>query len=308
MTTSIDLRQFSQLMNERKFDKVHEYINSIYDNQNWNYFWLHALIFRELENFDQSISYCYKAIDKIPADTVDFESILSQIKFKMGVCYQLKEDFSNAVRSLKESIDHCSVNEGFVLQDIHNSLALTYRKMNKFSEAEETYNTAIKHLFRYIISGIDNKIIGKKNTWDTVPEILSNEEKYTDIFQAMCFEMISRHASSSGCEGVCMPTAETVADFYEDKPFLYPNDLGFLFYETEENNKKLRFVLPSYLDYMCRALSSNLTYSTLLNNLGVVKLELDLIENARNLFKESIAFIPKGIDYRSPYNNLNSSI
>ena len=59
---------------------------------------------------------------------------------------------------------------------------------------------------------------------------------------------------------------------------------------------------------MCRALSSNLFYSTLLNNLGVVKLELDLIENARNLFKESIAFIPKGIDYRSPYNNLNSLI
>ena len=98
---------------------------------------------------------------------------------------------------------------------------------------------------------------------------------------------------------------EVDISFYEDKPFPHPNDFGFRFYETEENNKKLRFVLPSYNDYMCRVLSSNLSFSILLNNLGVVKLELDLTEDAKNLFKESIAFIPKGIDYRDPYNHLN---
>jgi tetratricopeptide (TPR) repeat protein len=303
MTKSIDLRQFSQLMNERKFDKAHEYINSIYDDQNWNYFWLHALIFRELENFDQSISYCYKAIDKIPADTVDFEFTLSQIKFKMGICYQLKEDFSNSVRFLKESINH----DEYLINNF-NSLGLTYRKMDKFTDAEVIYNTGIKKLFDKINRGIDNEIIGEKNTWDTVPDFFSKEVKYSNVFDSTNMEMIMTHAGFSGCESIAIPTAETAAKFYEDKINDHPNDLGFVFYDTEENKKKTRTILPSYFDYMYRSLCITLQYSNLLNNLGVVKLELGLIEDARNLFKESIEFIPVGIDYRSPYNNLNHSI
>ena len=58
---------------------------------------------------------------------------------------------------------------------------------------------------------------------------------------------------------------------------------------------------------MYLSLKSDLTYAMLLNNLGTIKLSLGEQDEAKAIFKESIEFIPHGVDYKDPYINLDYS-
>lgn len=62
---------------------------------------------------------------------------------------------------------------------------------------------------------------------------------------------------------------------------------------------------PYYVDVAIRnKLRSDITYATILNNIGVCLLELGDIDSAREKFTYSIDFTPDDVDYPDPHNNL----
>ena len=104
------IEYFQYLMNNSQYARAICHMESIrFDQQeNWNYFYLYALPFRFMNNFNQAIIYNRRALDILLSSKVDKyrDKNLANIKLNLGICYQLKEDFSNSIKFLKESIKH----------------------------------------------------------------------------------------------------------------------------------------------------------------------------------------------------------
>jgi tetratricopeptide (TPR) repeat protein len=71
------------------------------------------------------------------------------------------------------------------------------------------------------------------------------------------------------------------------------------------DGKKVRKMLPYYMNKLGELLKANLLYSVMLNNIGVCFIELGDLDAAREKFNQSIEMIPEDSDYNTPFENLD---
>jgi len=67
----------------------------------------------------------------------------------------------------------------------------------------------------------------------------------------------------------------------------------------------IRSILPNMLNNFADKLSWNIRYANFLNNIGVVLLEMDEKEKAKQYFNEAIIFTPENVDFPNPIYNLD---
>lgn len=299
----IDVKLYMELLDARKFDQLINYLDSIKDDNenNWNYHHQYGFVFRIMGKYDDALIYYHKALNIFNAinkqwdegldDSKTNKEDLTMINHNLGIAYQLNEDFVNSVKYLNESIEADEYNISS-----YSSLGLTYRKMEKYVDAQSVYLQGKDKLFGNILKKIENKPIGKNS------EIINYSFDEDQIWVETSTRALMELSRLDKIESVYMPGGQVAKNYYQEK-----NDAGILFKDAEENDKKVRWVLPSYFDYMYLSLKSDLIYTSLLNNLGVINLLLGERDEAKAIFKESIEFIPHGVDYKDPYINLDYS-
>ena len=240
---------------------------------NFNIPFLLGSAYRRGDNFALAEKY-YK-------DAIDIEPNCSAAYLGLGITYQMQLKFAESISSIEKAIetDRFSV-------DSYNSLGFTYKLKGDFDKAIETYTNGIEVLFDTIYF-----YITKHNEF--VDEMTVAEKFKTDIWLELAIKIISKN-TNDGIDAIRLPTDELSARLYEHNP--YGSALFF-------DDGNVRHILPNMLNNFAEKLSSNLLYATLLNNVGMVLLELSKKESAKIYFTESIIFTPKNVEYLAPIHN-----
>ncbi|MBS4032016.1 MAG: tetratricopeptide repeat protein [Clostridiales bacterium] len=241
--------------------------------KDWELYYKLAFCYRSINNFDKAVENYEKSIVLNPEEYSTY--------LNLGVVYQLKEDFNKAIQTLKKAIE---IKDDYVLA--YNSIALTYKKMADYSTALKWYDLGIKKLFGQVYRRI---ISAEKVGFEEFIEGNWNEEA-TNVF--------IYYAVRDGCDGVLFPTEEDVIQHYNS------NNGGQYFVDKKTEKGKMRMMLPNYWGAFHKILKSDNTYSVLLNNKGAVLVEEYNYDEAEACYKESIHFIPEGLDYQPPYVGL----
>ena len=317
----INKKKYFHLLNSKQFDELINYLESIhYENKdNADYYYAYGMAYRTMGRFNKSIDCYKKALNVIDLDSrvlesgslyricfdefsgkqitsYHFDSIdknkpinfLCVIKNSLGIVYQLNGEFNKSIKMLEEAIEH----DKFFISN-YNSLALTHKKMELYEEAGSIYRKGIDKLFGKICKSITNRPIGKSSS----PVEHSTDERF---WRKTSIEVFIELVQFNGIDEILFPDGSFTSQYYQKS-----NDSGVVFIDEEINDKKVRRMLPSYLDYMYMTLKSDLTYSLLLCNLGAVTIEIGDTNRAREIFEESLDFIPVGIDYKYPSFYLN---
>ena len=71
------------------------------------------------------------------------------------------------------------------------------------------------------------------------------------------------------------------------------------------DGKKVRKILPYYMNKLHELMQANPLTSVILNNIGVCLIELGDLDSAREKFRHSIQCIPEDSDYNDPFRNLD---
>lgn len=103
-------------------------------------------------------------------------------------------------------------------------------------------------------------------------------------------QTIISKAANDGIKSVLFPTGETAIQFYKEAKES-PCWIDF------DGKRK---VTPQYIELVRVKLSVDLLYSILVNNIGAAYREKNNRDEAKKWYKESIAFIPMGVDYPDP--------
>lgn len=133
------------------------------------------------------------------------------------------------------------------------------------------------------------KILKKK-----VDEINGEGSTY-DLWFKLAHVVANEYATIDGIEYLDVPTKETVIKILKDE------HLNKTIVEDEGNRRKL---FPAYFDLFCTELRLTSEYSTIMNNIGVIYVNTQRQEKAREIFQESIDFVPEGVKYDEPQDNL----
>jgi tetratricopeptide (TPR) repeat protein len=168
-----------------------------------------------------------------------------------------------------------------------NSLALTYRKMNRFEEALESYEKALTGFCRRLAMSLcnnpNNPIIPYT---DTRGQLWISKAAEMAMFVAATIE---------GTTTVAFPTGESAEIEARTK-----SHKGLLWTAGQKDGTKTVAFLPNFFDTFREQLRATPMYAILLNNLGGVLAALHRKEDARKCFLESIEFTPKGYEYPPP--------
>jgi len=172
-----------------------------------------------------------------------------------------------------------------------NSLALTYRKMNRLEDALATYEKALTAFCRRLAMSLDNRpsnrIVGYT---DTKGQLWISKAVEMALFVAITTE---------GTSAVAFPTGESADHEAHTKAHK-----GLLWTVQQVNGNKTVVLLPNFFDTFRERLRESRTYAVLLNNLGCVLAALGRTDDARKCFSESIEFAPPGFDYPAPRHGL----
>lgn len=229
--------------------------------------------YRWLEDYENSIKYYKEAALVDPKQDTAY--------LGLGVVYQLLEDYNEALKYLDKA---ATINPNNV-QTI-NSTALTYKKMGNYEVALAAYMMSVQKLFENICL----KLYGNEPQ-----SIIGFKPTKSDKWMNSAINAINRISSLQGIQSVRFPTGETASNFYKNsrKSTLW----------RDENN--IRSILPQYFDAVRVAVSRDLTYSVICNNIGNIFNLLGKKALAKEWFLESIEFIPKGSGYLEPYDALH---
>ncbi len=124
----------------------------------------------------------------------------------------------------------------------------------------------------------------------------TGEEEEEEEWAELATKIVHKYAVRDGVRALRFPTGETAQKIVQNTPVM-----GVALYDDEDTN---RYVLPAYYSSFYLALKSNLSYSTICNNIGVLYAGSNVNMKAKKCFEESIRFIPNGVDYPDPYANL----
>lgn len=229
--------------------------------------------YRFLEDYDNSTKYYKEALKVNPNIEVAYVGL--------GVVYQLKEEFNKSLDYFNQA---AKINPNNV--QLINSMGLTYRKMGNYPVALSVYLTAVQKLFENIcLSFTQNK-----------PQpIIKFNSTTSDKWVKYAIGAITRISTIQNIQKIYFPTPETALKLYKNSP-------NYAFWEDKEDG---RFVFPQYFSAVRVVLLSNITYSTLCNNIGNVFNLLGKKVLSKEWFLESVEFIPENSNFLDPYDALH---
>lgn len=206
----------------------------------------------------------------------------AEVFLGLGIVLQLQDKFGEACVAFVDALALEKENDAVL-----NSLALTYRKMNRLDDALATYERALTGFCRRLAMSLDNSpsndIIGHA---DTKGQLWTSKAVEMAMFIAVTIE---------GTSALAFPTGETAALEARTKAHK-----GLLWTTQQANGKKTVVVLPNFFDTFRVQLRESRMYAVLLNNFGGVLAALGRKDDARKCFLESIEFTPAGFDYPAP--------
>lgn len=211
----------------------------------------------------------------------------AEVLLSWGILLQIQKKYGEACVAF---IDALAIEKDNFA--VLNSLALTYRKMNRLEDALATYEKALTAFCRQLVMSLDNSpnnaIVGYA---DTKGQLWSSKAAEMAVFIAATIE---------GTCAVGFPTGESAELEARTKAHK-----GLLWTVHEANGTKTVVILPNFLDTFRVSLRESRTYAVLLNNFGSVLAALGRKDDACKCFLESIEFTPSGFDYPAPRNGLS---
>lgn len=249
-------------------------------------FWYFLVnIKRKLGQVEQAEEICQKAILKYPDS--------SQLNFELGIIYQTKGEYKKAIEHLKIVIKTKEDVSFTQVVDSLNSLALTYKYDGDSENSLKYYNLALEELAQGIYTRIKNDPLRGTDLEDTGFNYTGEEE---EGWVRLATQIVIKNADNDGIKACRFPTGETAQKIVKESPVI-----GVAIYDDKDTN---RYVLPAYFSSFYLALKSNIYYSNIVNNIGVLYSEIGDNREAKKCYEESIRFIPKGAEYRNPFINL----
>lgn len=201
----------------------------------------------------------------------------------LGITFQKQGKFNDAINSIENAL---RINRFF--DDAYNSLGFTYKLKGDFNKAIETYQLGLGILFDNIYNFIN------KNKEFIDDSTVANKFNASLWFETAS-KVIAQNAGSDGMEKLRFPTPGTVENLRKNN--LYGNELYI-------DDGLTRSILPNMLNNYADKLSWNIRYANFLNNIGVIYLEMDEKEKAKQYFIEAILFTPENADFHNPITNL----
>jgi len=243
--------------------------------QNFNVSYLLGFAYQRTDNFNQA--------EKYYNDAIRLKQDHCHAYLGLGICYQKQGKFTEAINFIENAI---KINRYF--DDAYNSLGYTYKLIGDFNKAIEIYKRGIEVLF----DNVYHFIIKNK---EFVEEEAVVDKFKTNLWDEMLLKTILHKAAEDGLKSICLPTPETATKLRENNPY------GTELYFDEGDN---RTILPNFINNFADKLSRNIRYANILNNIGMVLLELDELKMAREYFIEAIVFTPEHVEFLNPINNL----
>lgn len=210
----------------------------------------------------------------------------AEVHLGLGIVLQLQNKFGEACVAFVDALAIEKDNDAAL-----NSLALTYRKMNRLEDALATYEKALTGFCRRVVMSLDNSpinpIIDYRNT---TGQLWSSKAVEMAMFIAV---------TMAGTSAVAFPTGQSAEIEARTKAHK-----GLLWKVQEASGKKTVVILPNFFDTFREQLRESRTYAILLNNFGGVLAALGRKDDARKCYLESIEFTPSGFDYPAPRHGL----
>jgi tetratricopeptide (TPR) repeat protein len=211
----------------------------------------------------------------------------AEVHLGLGIVLQLQDKFGEACVAFVDALATEKDNDAVL-----NSLALTYRKMNRLEDALTTYEKALTGFCRRLAMSLDNSpsnpIIDYRNT---TGQLWSSKAVEMAMFIAVTTE---------GTSAIAFPTGQSAEIEARTKAHK-----GLLWTVQQANGKKTVVILPNFFDTFREQLRESRTYAVLLNNFGGVLAALGRNDDARKCYLESIEFTPSSFDYPAPRHGLS---
>lgn len=287
--TNAHKQQLEYFIKDKDYSSAESFLISIKSEypDDLDYWYFLVNINRKLGRAEQAEGICQKAILKYPDS--------SQLNFELGIIYQTKGEFKKAIEHFKiviETKEDVSLTQ---VVDTLNSLALTYKYGGDSVNSLKYYNLALEELAQGIYMGIKNDPLRGTDLQDTGFNYTGEEE---EGWVRLATQIVIKNSANDGIKACRFPTGETAQKIVKESPVI-----GVAIYDDKDTN---RYVLPAYFSSFYLALKSNIYYSNIVNNIGVLYSETGDNREAKKCFEESIRFIPKGVEYKNPYIGLES--
>lgn len=282
-------QQLEHFIKDKDYSAAESFLISIKSEypDDLDYWYFFVNIDRKLGHLDQAEEICQKAILKYPDS--------SQLNFELGIIYQTKGEYKKAIEHLKTVVETKEDVSFTQVVDTLNSLALTYKYDGDSVNSLKYYNLAVEELAQGIYMGIKNNPL-RGTDLRGMDFNYTGEEK--EGWVDMATRVAIKNATSDGVRACRFPTGKTAQKIVQDSPVI-----GVAIYDDKDSN---RYILPAYFSSFYLALKSNMYYSNIYNNTGVLFSEAGMIKEARKCYEESIRFIPKDVDYKNPYIGLEN--
>lgn len=223
--------------------------------------------FRTINDFESAVVWYKQALEIDPSNEFAHLGI--------GIVYQLTEQFDKAVEHLQKA------SSNITLFTAINSLGLTYKRMGRFDDALKTYREGISNLVFIVLANI------RKKGQDKIYEVVKEGGQWLEPATELGLKM----AVDDGMEKYAWPSGKTALEIIENQTYG-----GKLWLDTD----KSRMYLPNYFNAIAHELKQQLEYAVLVNNIGTIYAEAGKEDEAKQLFRESVAYTPKGVDYTPP--------
>lgn len=258
-----------ELIKDQRFREALPLLLRAIDNDplQWNAWYMAGQCFRFLNDIDGAIEHLSHA--------AELEANDPSILLALGIAFQLKEQWDDAIKALSSAID---IDADFVLA--YNSLALTQKKRGELDKALHNYDAGAKALARRIVKAMRNSranpILKHR---DTVGTLWVEYVGYAALYLA---------AMSADIDGMAWPTAQMALEEEQTERHagLYWTDI------TDDEGKTIRLFLPNYFNTFQEELRRDRTYSDLIGNRGTVLELLGRHDEARQHFDEATDFLP----------------
>lgn len=266
----------------KRYDEALTILRHCLSRENdWNTLYLAGQACRFLGQLDEAEQYL--------AAAVALEDEHAAVLAALGIVYQLKENYEQAVAWLERAVQ---LEPGSELA--LNSLALTYKKMGRFEDSLKHYEAALTGLFRRLAlnltNSVDNPIIPHRET---------DGKLWTE---KACEMMLFLAALTPGIDKVAWPSGENA-----ERELRTEANRGLLYKQLVDSlNQSVLYFLPNYFNSVRERLRGDLTYAILLNNIGSVLAQMGRSQEAVKCYREAIEFTPTGAQYDDPHEGLRA--
>jgi tetratricopeptide (TPR) repeat protein len=179
---------------------------------------------------------------------------------------------------------------------------LAHRRLNNYDEAAKYYRKSIEidpsnpsvHLglgIAYQLQGLYEKAI------ESLKEAITLERNFPEAHNSLglTFSKLGKYRQALECY-------ESAAEAIIDMAFSQLAKEGESYFPSKEttDGKNVRMITPEAFDLIETILKSNLMWAINRNNIGSCLAAIGEKERAKEMFEESIRFIPEGLTYELP--------